>query len=52
MDNRAAEIMIARVLITESRRRGRQPFAFALLEWAANHRRLAMRGGRQREMFA
>jgi len=34
----------ARAYIAESRRRGRTPFAFLLLEWAANARRRAQRG--------
>lgn len=40
--SRANNIHHARVLITESRRRGRTQFAFKLLEWAGNARRRAM----------
>lgn len=39
-----------RVYIAESKRRGNQPFAFTLLEWAGNARRRAMCG--QRRLFA
>lgn len=42
MTERAAAIHCARVYLAESRRRGRQWFAFVLLEWAASARRRAM----------
>lgn len=42
MTERATTIHCARVYLAESRRRGRQGFAFVLLDWAANARRRAM----------
>lgn len=48
--DRAFAIHCARVYLAESRRRGRQPFAWVLLAWAADARREAMRG--QMELFA
>lgn len=41
MTERAACIHAARVYLAESHRRGRTPFAFTLLDWAANARRRA-----------
>lgn len=46
---RDAALHCARVYLIESKRRGRNPFAFVLLEWAANARRRAMLG--QRRLF-
>lgn len=51
MDDRAANIYIARVYLTEARRRRGQTFGFILLEWAANARRRAMAATVQRELF-
>ena len=42
MTERQSHIHVARVYLTESHRRGRDPFAFTLLQWAANARRRAM----------
>lgn len=44
----------ARVLLAESKARGRTPFAFLLLTWAGNARRRAMaeRAPAQRGLFA
>jgi hypothetical protein len=44
VSERAILLHCARVYLAESIRRGRQPFAFTLLEWAGNSRRQAMRG--------
>lgn len=51
LDDRAMAIFTARVYLAESHRRGRQPFAFVLLEWAANARKQAARAPTQRRMF-
>lgn len=40
--NRAGLIHCARVYLREAKSRGRSPFAFTLLTWAGNARRLAM----------
>lgn len=50
LPDREASLHCARVYLTESRRRGRQPFAFVLLEWAGNARRRAAMG--QQRLFA
>lgn len=44
-------IHTARVLIAESRARGRTPFAHTLLRWAANARRRAMSAPEQGRLF-
>ena len=44
--------LCARVYVAEARRRRGQPFAFTLLEWAANARRRAASEPKQGEMFA
>ena len=50
--DRATDIRCARVYLAESRRRGRQPFAWTLLNWAANARKRASAAPRQTELFA
>ena len=45
------DLNTARAYLAESRRRGRTPFAFTLLQWAANARRRA-HANRQKELFA
>jgi hypothetical protein len=51
IDDRAMAIFTARVYLAESRRRGKQPFAFLLLEWAANARKRAAVAPMQWRMF-
>ena len=49
---RAVHLLCARTYIGEAKRRRGQPFAFTLLEWAANARRRAASEPKQGEMFA
>jgi hypothetical protein len=51
LDDRAMAIFTARVYLAESHRRGKRPFAFVLLEWAANARRRAAMAPVQRRLF-
>ena len=51
MTDREQHIHLARVYLTEARRRRGQSFGFVLLEWAANARRRAMAARVQGELF-
>lgn len=51
MTERAFEIHLARVYLTEAKRRRGQSFGFVLLEWAGNARRRAMAARMQGELF-
>lgn len=45
------DLHIARVYVTEARRRRGQKFAITLLLWAANARKRAMSEPKQRDLF-
>ena len=48
---RAVHLICARTCIGEAKRRRGQPFAFTLLQWAANARRRAANEPVQRDLF-
>jgi hypothetical protein len=45
-------LLCARVYIAEAKRRRGQPFAFTLLQWAANARKRAANEPKQRDLFS
>lgn len=49
---RAVHLLCARTYIGETKRRRGQPFAFTLLQWAANARRRAASEPKQGDLFA